>query len=65
MQPALIVSPHLDDAVLSVGQVMAGRPDMTVATVFSGVPRRCGPGDLTTYDRDCGFTSAAKAISVK
>lgn len=63
MQPALIVSPHLDDAVLSVGQLMAGRPAMTVATVFSGIPRDCDM--LTTYDRDCGFGSAAQAVSAR
>jgi len=63
MDPALIVSPHLDDAVLSVGQVMAGRPDMTVATVFSGVPRSCQ--QLTEYDRNCGFESAELAISAR
>jgi LmbE family N-acetylglucosaminyl deacetylase len=63
MQPALVVSPHLDDAVLSVGQVMAGRPDMTVATVFSGVPKRCTM--LTTYDHDCGFESAELAVAAR
>lgn len=63
MEAALIVSPHLDDAVLSVGQVMAGRPDMTVATVFSGVPHDCQ--QLTSYDANCGFTHAAQAITVR
>jgi LmbE family N-acetylglucosaminyl deacetylase len=63
MEPALIVSPHMDDAVLSAGQVMAGRPKMTVATVFSGVPRDCG--QLTSYDRDCGFENAEQAIRTR
>jgi LmbE family N-acetylglucosaminyl deacetylase len=63
MGAALIFSPHLDDAVLSVGQVMAGRPDMTVATVFSGVPRDCR--QLTTYDANCGFTAASEAIGAR
>lgn len=63
MEPALVVSPHLDDAVLSVGQLMAGRPDMTVATVFSGVPLKCK--QVTTYDADCGFGSAAETINAR
>jgi LmbE family N-acetylglucosaminyl deacetylase len=63
MEAALIFSPHLDDAVLSVGQVMAGRPDMTVATVFSGVPHDCQ--QLTSYDANCGFTDAAQAITAR
>lgn len=63
MEAALIVSPHFDDAVLSVGQVMAGRPDMTVATIFAGFP--ASPKMQTTYDRDCGFGSAEKAVRVR
>lgn len=61
MDPLLVVSPHLDDAALSVGQVMAGRPDCVVATVFAGVPER--KRMLTTYDRDSGFRSAEHAIA--
>lgn len=60
MDPLLIVSPHLDDAVLSVGQVMAGRPEAIVATVFAGTPRR--PRQLTTFDQGCGYSSAGQAM---
>lgn len=60
MDPLLIVSPHLDDAVLSVGQVMAGRPDCVVVTVFAGTPVRRRM--LTTYDKDCGFSDAERAM---
>lgn len=60
MDPLLVVSPHFDDAVLSVGQLMAGRPDCAVVTVFAGTPDR--KRMLTTYDRDSGFTSAAAAM---
>lgn len=63
MEPALIISPHYDDAVLSVGQVMAGRPNMTVCTVFAGIP--ADSAQLTTYDRDSGFRSAEEAIGVR
>jgi LmbE family N-acetylglucosaminyl deacetylase len=63
MEAAIIFSPHLDDAVLSVGQVMAGRPDMTVATVFSGIPRDCQ--QLTSYDANCGFGHAVEAVTTR
>lgn len=63
MEAALIISPHLDDAVLSVGQVMAGRPGMTVATVFSGIPQDCQI--LTTYDANCGFADAVDAVTTR
>lgn len=63
MDPLLIVSPHLDDAVLSLGQMMAGRPDCIVATVFTAVPDV--DGLLTTYDRDCGFQSASQAMAAR
>jgi LmbE family N-acetylglucosaminyl deacetylase len=60
MQPALIVSPHLDDAVLSVGQVMAGRPNMTVVTLFAGIPQN---RDMVTgFDTSSGFDNAAQAV---
>lgn len=35
-----VVSPHFDDAVLSCGQLLAGRPGSHVVTVFSEGPRR-------------------------
>lgn len=63
MDAFVIVSPHLDDAVLSVGQFMAGRPDTTVVTVYAG-----GPDDLsqsTSYDRGCGFASALEAMHAR
>lgn len=34
----MIVSPHLDDAVLSCGLFLAAHPGATVVTVFAGVP---------------------------
>lgn len=59
MIPLLIVSPHLDDAVLGCGQLMAGRPDTVALTVFAGRPPQAR--ELTTYDANCGFTSAHHA----
>lgn len=34
----LVISPHLDDAVFSLGAWIAGESDVIVATVFAGVP---------------------------
>lgn len=59
MDPALIVSPHLDDAVLSCGQFLAGRPDVIVATVFAGVP---AVEVQTDYDARSGFADAHDAM---
>ena len=61
MIPAVILSPHLDDAVLSLGRFMAGRPDVIVATVFAGPPP--DPEVLTEYDRVSGFASAGEAVA--
>lgn len=60
VDPLLVVSPHLDDGALSAGQLMAGRPDCLVATVMTAAPARGGM--RTTYDRDCGFSSASRAL---
>jgi len=66
MTPALrdgrlvVVSPHLDDAVLSCGSLLAQRPGSIVVTVFAGVP--CAQGPLTDWDRRCGFHSGRQAM---
>lgn len=57
----LVVSPHLDDAVLSVGQLLAGHPDVTVATVFTADPPASRM--LTEFDRRSGFVSSGGAMS--
>jgi LmbE family N-acetylglucosaminyl deacetylase len=61
MKAALVVSPHLDDAVLSVGQFLAGRPGTTVATIFAGYPKVLET--QTDYDKLSGFNSAGEAIT--
>lgn len=63
MNPALIVSPHLDDAVLSCGQLLADRANITVATVFAGTPP--DPALSTEYDANCGFRNAGSAINLR
>lgn len=59
MDSIVVASPHLDDAVLSCGQFLAGRPDAHLVTVFAGEP----PTDVsTTFDRNSGFQTAQQAI---
>lgn len=60
MDPLLVVSPHLDDAVLSVGQVLGGWPGATVVTVCSHVPADQRPR-RTEYDANSGFLNASQA----
>lgn len=62
MRPVLIVSPHLDDAVLSCGQFLAGRRDVVVATVFAGSPEETV---ATGYDRKCGFDHSHEAMATR
>jgi len=63
----VVVSPHLDDAVLSLGAAMARRAgqgeDWTVVTVFAGDPDSTAPA--SPYDRRCGFRSAGEAATVR
>ena len=61
--PLLVVSPHLDDAVLSCGELLAQYPGSSVVTVFAGTP---AAGEmLTQWDAACGFVSAAQAMQLR
>ena len=48
-----VVSPHLDDAVLSCAQVLGAHPGSVVVTVFSGGPGVVDP--LPPWDESAGF----------
>jgi LmbE family N-acetylglucosaminyl deacetylase/glycosyltransferase involved in cell wall biosynthesis len=59
----LVISPHLDDAVLSCGEVLASRPGSVVATVFTEHdPARAG---ATPWDRECGFAPGDDVMGVR
>jgi LmbE family N-acetylglucosaminyl deacetylase len=58
----VVVSPHLDDAVLSCGQLLAKHPGSLVLTVFAGWPRR---PTLGSWDRDCGFHEGDDVIGAR
>jgi LmbE family N-acetylglucosaminyl deacetylase len=50
----VIVSPHLDDAVLGCGQLMSAHPGATVVTVFTGNPP-VYPSPMRKWDVQSGF----------
>jgi len=50
----VVVSPHLDDAVLGCGRLLAAHPGTTVVTVYTGRPERY-PDPPTGWDAQCGF----------
>lgn len=50
----VVVSPHLDDAVLGCGRLLAAHPGTTVVTVFTGRPEHY-PDPMRTWDVQCGF----------
>jgi LmbE family N-acetylglucosaminyl deacetylase len=59
----LVVSPHLDDAVMSCGAFLAGRPGAVVVTVFAGRPPPGRP--VTRWDRAAGFGPGADVIGAR
>ena len=59
----LAVSPHLDDAVLSAGALLAACPGAVVLTVLAGVPL---PGlALTDWDRASGFNEGDDVVAAR
>jgi LmbE family N-acetylglucosaminyl deacetylase len=48
--PLTVISPHLDDAVLSCSQVLFAHPGSTVITVFAGRPP---DGRWSSWDKKC------------
>ena len=59
MARTVVVSTHLDDAVLSCWSVLDGPGDVVVLTVFTGGPP---PGGLTDWDRDSGAADSAERM---
>lgn len=54
-----VVSPHLDDAVLSAWLVLIRAQGATVVTCFAGIPDEGPPG---SWDARAGFRSATEAV---
>ncbi len=61
--PLVVISPHLDDAILSCAGLLAARPRSTVATVYTA--RAPAPGLLTDWDQRCGFPDAGAAMACR
>jgi hypothetical protein len=56
----VVLSPHLDDAVLSTGMWLTNHPGSTVVTVCAGLP---GPGiPASNWDKAGGFQDADEAV---
>lgn len=59
----IVVSPHLDDAVFSVGQVIGGCVGpVKVLTVFAGYP---DPVVVTPFDESAGFAGSTDAVGAR
>ncbi|RKU00245.1 GlcNAc-PI de-N-acetylase [Burkholderia sp. Nafp2/4-1b] len=59
----LVISPHLDDAVFSCGQLLAQAPGSVVVTVFAGIPAR--DTAAPPWDRRAGFHTADEAVRAR
>ena len=53
-EKVVIISPHLDDAVLGCGQLMSAHPGAVVVTIFAGNPSTY-PEPQREWDRQSGF----------
>lgn len=62
MSGLVVVSPHLDDAVLSAWLVLVQNPDSTVVTCFSGVPAE---GVRGSWDERSGMGAASAAVAAR
>lgn len=61
-QRLLIVSPHLDDAILSCGLLLAAHPGAVVCTVFTASPEH---NMSTDWDLQSGFNDAFEAMKAR
>ncbi|PID53283.1 MAG: hypothetical protein CSB46_09000 [Micrococcales bacterium] len=62
MDSAVLISPHLDDAILSAHHVLAANPSIQCWTVFSGRP---SPAQHTDWDKSCGFNDSDEALAAR
>ncbi len=60
----LVISPHLDDAVISCGALMRAHPGATVATLFAASPEHY-TNPLNEHDTDCGFQPGTDTMAVR
>jgi LmbE family N-acetylglucosaminyl deacetylase len=60
----VIVSPHLDDAVLGCGRFLAAHPGATVVTLYAGAPAAY-PDPMTRWDTAAGFRPGDDVLGVR
>lgn len=61
--PLYIISPHLDDAILSCGALLSQCPGSTIVTMLAGDAPESGV--RTAWDAAAGFVDAAEAMSTR
>jgi LmbE family N-acetylglucosaminyl deacetylase len=61
----VIVSPHLDDAVLGCGNFMASHPGTFVVTVFAGNPPEYPRDPMRKWDVQSGFAPGDDVMEVR
>ncbi len=59
----LVVTPHLGDAVIGCGELLAAHPGAVVVTVFAGIP--ASSYVVPEWDAACGFSSPQQAVTVR
>src|SRR5204862_178120 len=59
----VVISPHLDDAVLGCGDLLRERPGAVVVTAFAGRPSVYP--DLTSWDARAGFEPGADVVGAR
>src|SRR5688572_275971 len=59
----VVISPHLDDAVLGCSALLARHHDAVVVTVFAGRPPASAP--LTPWDEAAGFRAGDDVIGTR
>lgn len=64
LDSVVIVSPHLDDAVLGCGRLMAAHPGATVVTVYAGGPP-VYPDPMTHWDTLAGFVAGDDVLAAR
>jgi len=64
LERIVVVSPHLDDAVLGCAQLLSAHPGATVVTVFTGRPEAY-PAPMTHWDTLCGFGPGDEVLDAR
>jgi LmbE family N-acetylglucosaminyl deacetylase len=64
LERIVVVSPHLDDAVLGCGNFLASYPGATVVTLFAGTPRAY-PDPMRKWDVQSGFSPGDDVMEVR